>query len=291
VVTARPSRAAAGLVPGVGLCVALLAGRVAAAQPSEAVAGAEDAPPAAGPIAGPEQHVAPEPAPAPMPQMPHSVMAQTMQMDDSALTGRVLLDQLEWRHTDTGSAGVWEGGAWYGGDYDKLWLRTEGERVAGRTEEARVELLWDRIVTRWWDLQVGGREDFGNGPPRSWVAAGVQGLAPYWFQIEATLYLGDAGRTAARLRGEYQLLLTQRLIVQAEAEANLYGRPDPARELGSGLADLDAGLRVRYEVRRELAPYAGIAWRRLLGATADRARAAGVGAAEWQLLIGVRIWF
>jgi copper resistance protein B len=238
----------------------------------------------------------PDGQPAETPQHPMSVMqssemVQVMQMDDSANTGKVLLDQFEWRNTAAGSAAVWEGEGWYGGDYDKLWLRTEGEGVQGSSEDARVELLWDRVIARWWNLQAGGREDFGNGPARSWAAAGVQGLAPYWFDVEATLYAGDAGRTAARVRVEYELLFTQRLVLQPEAEVNLYGKSDPARQLGPGLADLDAGLRLRYEIRRELAPYVGVAWRRLFGATAERARAAGASASDVQLLAGVRIWF
>jgi copper resistance protein B len=225
-----------------------------------------------------------------MPAMSYSEMVRAMQMDDTARAGRVLLDQLEWRSTGADSGAVWEGEAWYGGDYDKLWLRTEGEPVRGSTEDARVELLWDRIITRWWDLQLGARENFGNGPARTWIAAGVQGLAPQWLNIEATAYAGEAGRTAARLRGEYDLFLTQRLIVQPEAEINLYGRSDPARQLGSGLSDLDVGLRMRYEFRRELAPYVGIAWRRLFGGTADRARAGGVRPSDLQFLAGVRFW-
>jgi copper resistance protein B len=239
---------------------------------------------------GTAQHVPPEAPEHPMPAMSYSEMVGTMQMDDTARAGRVLLDQLEWRGTGGGSGAVWEGEAWYGGDYDKLWLRTEGEPARGTTEDARVELLWDRIITRWWSLQLGARESFGNGPARTSIAAGVQGLAPQWFDIEATLYAGEAGRTAARLRGEYELLLTQRLIVQPEAEINLYGRPDPARQLGSGLSDLDVGLRVRYEFRRELAPYVGIAWRRLFGGTADRARAGGARPSDLQFLAGIRCW-
>ena len=139
--------------------------------------------------------------------------------------------------------------------------------------------------------QAGAREDFASGPPRTWAAVGVQGLAPYWFNVEATFYVGDSGRTAARIKAEYDLLLTQRLIVQPEAEVNLYGKSDPARRIGSGVSDLDAGIRVRYEFRRELAPYVGVAWRRLFGGTADQARASGGGTSDVQLVAGVRAWF
>ena len=237
------------------------------------------------------QHVPPEPAEHPMPAMSYPQMVQTMQMDDTASTGKVLLDQFEWRDMDGEPAAVWQGEAWYGGDYDKLWLRTEGERIQGVTEDARVEALWDRIITRWWNLQAGAREDFGNGPSRPWAALGMRGLAPYWFDIEATVYVGEASRTAARLKVEYDLLLTQRLIVQPEAEANLYGKADPARQLGSGLSNLDVGLRARYEIRRQFAPYVGVAWTRLSGATATDARALGIKSSALELLAGLRIWF
>ncbi len=237
------------------------------------------------------QHVPPEPPEQPMPAMSYPQMVQTMQMDDTASTGKVLLDQFEWRDVGAQPAALWQAEAWYGGDYDKLWLRTEGERTAGVTEDARIELLWDRIITRWWNLQAGAREDFGNGPSRTWAALGIQGLAPYWFHIEATVYVADASRTAARLKVEYDLLLTQRLIVQPEAEANLYGKADPARQLGSGLSSLDVGLRARYEISRQFAPYVGVAWTRLSGATATDARALGIKPSALELLAGLRVWF
>jgi copper resistance protein B len=237
------------------------------------------------------QHIPPQPPEHLMPEMPYPEMAHMMQMDDTARTGTLLLDQFEWRDTAAGSAGFWEAEAWYGGDYNKLWLRTEGERVHGTTEDARVELFWDRIFARWWSLQAGVREDFANGPSRTWAALGVQGLAPYWFEVEATAYVGDAGRTAARVKVEYELLLTQRFILQPEAEVNLYGKADPERQLGSGLSDLDVGLRLRYEIRRQFAPYVGVAWTKLFGETAAAAQAEGRSTSDVQALAGIRIWF
>src|SRR5258708_11191007 len=182
-------------------------------------------------------------------------MASMMQMDDRGRTGMVLLDQLEWRHTAEGNAAVWDAKGWYGGDNNKVWLRWEGERLAGATQNARADLLWDHTFARWWSVQAGGRQDFGAGPGRTWAAIGVQGLAPYWFNTEATFYVGEQGRTAMRLKAEYELLFTQRLILQAEGEANLYGKSDPARHLASPLPDLQTPLPLPTPVLPQFPPY------------------------------------
>jgi len=237
------------------------------------------------------EHVAPEPPQNPLPSMPAHAMASMMQMDDRALFAQVLVDQAEWRRSNAGNVAVWQAQGWYGGDYNKLWVKTEGEAGDRSPQDARVDVLWDRIIGRWWSLQTGARQDAGFGPPRTWAALGVQGIAPYWFDVEATFYVGEQGRTAARLKLEYDLRLTQRLILQPEAEANLYGKSDPGRALGSGLSDLDCGIRVRYEIRRELAPYIGLAWRGQFGGTADLARAAGRSTGAGELVAGVRAWF
>ena len=203
-------------------------------------------------------------------------MSEMMQMDDEAPFGKVLVDQLEWRAP---SAVAWQGQAWYGGDYDKLWVKTEGQRVHGITEDARIEVLWDRIVSPWWSLQAGVREDLGEGPSRTWASIGIQGLAPQFVAVEATLYAGDGGRAAARVKVEYSLLLTQRLILQPEAEVNLYTRADPERGVRAGLSEVEAGLRLRYEIRRQFAPYVGVVWNRRLGIS------------DTEAVAGLRIWF
>lgn len=215
-------------------------------------------------------------------------MAQTMQMDDDAHFGLIRVDEFE-HALDSGNA-AWKADAWYGGDIDKLWLRSEGEREGGRTS-ARAELFWDRAFSPFWDCQFGARADSGAGPARQWLAFGVSGLAPYWFELEATGYVGSQGRTALRLRAEYELLITQRLILQPESEANLYGKSDPRRDSGSGLSDIEFGLRLRYEIRREFAPYIGIVRRQRYGETADFVRAAGHAALDSEFVAGLRIWF
>jgi copper resistance protein B len=236
-------------------------------------------------------HVPPDPPQHPMGNMTYPQMAALMQMNDRQRTGMVLFDQLEWRNTAAGDAAAWDAEGWYGGDYNKVWLRSEGERVGGSTQNARADLLWDHVFARWWSVQAGGRQDFGAGPGRTWAAIGVQGLAPYWFNTEATFYVGEQGRTAVRLKTEYELLCTQRLILQPEGEANLYGKADPARQLGSGLSDLEIGLRLRYEVRREFAPYIGVVWSRQFGGTADHVRQSGGDPSDVQFVVGLRAWF
>jgi copper resistance protein B len=218
-------------------------------------------------------------------------MVEMMQMDDSARFGTALLNRFEWRHTSAGKEVEWDAEGWYGGDYNKLWIKTEGERVRGTTEDARVEVLWDRIVSRWWNLQLGLRQNIGAGPCRTWSALGIQVLAPYWFDVEATFYVSEQGRTAIRLEAQQDLLLTQRLILQPEAEANLYSKSDPARQIGSGLSDLQLGIRLRYELRRDVAPYMGVAWTRHFGVAADLARAEGHDRGGLQILAGLRMWF
>ena len=118
-----------------------------------------------------------------------------------------------------------------------------------------------------------------------------KGLAPYWLDAEATFYVGEEGRTAARLKADYDLLITQRLILQPYGEVNLYSKSDPGRQVGSGLSDLELSLRLRYEVRREFAPYIGVGWFRRFGTTAELARAAGEGSDEVQLVAGLHVWF
>jgi copper resistance protein B len=278
------------------LAVALLFANAAEAQehehhPPDPAAGHEAHTMSSEPGESEREHVPPAPPGHAMHDMPYKSMVEMMAMDDTAPYGRVLFDQLDWRDAEGADIFAWDAEAWYGGDYNKLWLKAEGDLRDGAVEEARTEALWDRVVSRWWNLQAGIRHDFGEGPSRSWAAFGVQGLAPHFFEVEATAYIGEGGRTAARLSGEYDLLLTQRLILQPEAELNLYGKSDPANAIGSGLSDLQLALRLRYEFRRELAPYLGIVWTRRFGQSADFARDAGEDASDLQVLAGLRIWF
>lgn len=214
-----------------------------------------------------------------------------MDMADDRRFGKVLLNQFEATRGAGSNGQVWDAYAWYGSDLNKFALRTEGDHGEGRAATGDVEALWSRAVSAFWDTEVGLRSDFGNGPVRNWAAFGVQGIAPYWVDIEATGYVGSGGRAAARLKTEYELLITQRLVLQPEIETNLYTRSDPARRLGSGIADASAGVRLRYEIRREFAPYVGVVWQRAYGRTADFRRADDLSVLDRQVVAGVRIWF
>lgn len=214
-----------------------------------------------------------------------------MAMEDRARFSMLLLDQLEAFHGKEGNGQRWEAEGWYGNDYDKLWLRSEGERVSGVLEDGDLEALWSHTVATFWSTQLGVRADAARGPNRTWAAFGIQGLTPFWFELEATGYVDPRGRTAARLRVEYELFLTQRLILQPELETNLYGKADPARHLGAGLSDVEFGMRLRYEIRREFAPYLGVVWARRFGGTADFTRAEGRGPFDRQWVAGFRIWY
>lgn len=217
--------------------------------------------------------------------------ARGLHMHGGAPAGMLLINQLEAFHGRDANGQSWEIQGWYGNDRDKLWLRSEGERSRGKLEDGNVEAFWNRNVATFWSTQLGVRHDFGEGPARSWAAFGVQGLAPYWFELEATGYAGAGGRTAARLRAEYELLFTQRLILQPEAEINLYGKNDPQRRIGRGISDVQFGLRLRYEIRRQFAPYVGVNWVRRVGTSADYARQDRQPVLDRQIVAGVRIWF
>ena len=214
-----------------------------------------------------------------------------LKMADEHIFHSILVDRLEAARSRDRTTGQYDLTASIGRDYDRALLKAEGDIDDSRLQEARTELLWGHAVAAYWNTQLGVRHDGGAGPSRTWLALGVQGLAPYWFEVDATAYVGDEGRSALRLDVAYELLLTQKLILQPRIEANLYGERDAERGLGAGLSDLSAGLRLRYEIRREFAPYLGIEWAGKFGATADYARTAGEDARETRFVAGLRFWY
>ncbi len=210
---------------------------------------------------------------------------------DNAVNYFVLFDQLEFQTGSSESRVSWDNKGWIGRDRDRFWFRTEGESEDESLVDAQAHFLYGRAIARWWDFVAGVRQDFRPGPGRTWAAVGIQGLAPYWFEVEATAYIGESGRTHFRFETEYELLLTNRLILQPLAEMEIYGKSDPERGIGAGLSTLDAGLRLRYEFRREIAPYVGVQWSWKFSETADFAEAAGEPVSGARFLLGLRLWF
>lgn len=211
---------------------------------------------------------------------------------DKSIHYFVLVDRLETSDAnDDGTPVAWEASGWLGTDLNRLWVRSEGEAIDGRTEEASVELFYGRAIARWWDGVIGVRQDFGEGPSQTFAAIGVIGQAPYKFEVEATAYIGQEGQTGLGLEAEYDTLLTNRLILQWLAEAEAWGEDDPRRGIGSGLSTVEGGLRLRYEFTKQFAPYIGVARERSFGNTADLRRADGMDVDDTRVVAGVRFWF
>jgi copper resistance protein B len=202
-----------------------------------------------------------------------------------------MLERLEYLSNEGDPLTVWEGQGWLGGDIQKLWLKTEGEYLLdqGEFEEAELQVLYSRAIHPFWDVQLGLRHDIKPDPSRSYLATGLQGTAPYWFEIDGALFLSNKGDVSARLELEYELRLTQRLILQPRAELNAAFSDDAAIGVGSGLSTVQAGLRMRYEISPQFAPYLGVSWQRAFGDTADFSE--GHGDATTSVVAGVRMWF
>ena len=200
------------------------------------------------------------------------------------------LDRIEYQARAGKDLWLWDAQGWWGGDYNKLWLKSEGESEAGgRTERAEVQALYARRVSPYWYLQGGVRREMRPRPAQNTAVLAVQGLAPYWFDVQAMAFVGDS--VSGRIEAEYDQLLTQRLILQPRFETAFATTRDAEREVGRGINHIELGLRLRYEIRREFAPYIGINWTRRLGETADLARSAGGRASETALVLGLRVWY
>jgi len=206
---------------------------------------------------------------------------------DPLLT-HVILNQLELG--DSRHSGAVEAQAWVGHDLNKFWLKTDIEREQGTTHHADIQALYSRAIAPYWDMQLGVRHD-QKPVKRNWAVIGLQGVAPYFFEWDSALLIGDSGRVAMRVAVDYDLLLSQRLILSLNLEFTMYGQDDLDAGMGAGLADSRAGLRLRYELRREFAPYIGINWNNRYGKTADIAEARGEQPQDIQWVLGLRAWF
>jgi len=189
---------------------------------------------------------------------------------------------------------LWDVTGWIGEDYNKLYLKSEGEVLldaGNRVEGAMVELLYSRNIAKFWDLQAGIRHDFKPDPERTFAAMGFQGLAPYRFEIDATTYLSEDGDVSAKLEAEYELMLTQRLVFIPRLETELSFQDVPEYEQWAGITHVTLGARLMYHLRREIAPYLGVTWTRILGETANRIDNEGGDINSTGLLAGLRFWF
>ena len=214
-----------------------------------------------------------------------------MDMDDARPYASLMLDRLEAFHAHDAHGQALDAQGWFGGDFDKLWFKVDGDRSNGRLGATRTEALWSHAIAPYWQLELGGRHDFGGGPGRDWASFGVQGLSPYWFDVQATAYVGGASRTALRFETEYDLRITQRLFLQPDVKLDAFGKDDGARDIGAGVSRIEAGLRLRYEFARKFAPYVGIVRERGLGNTARFERRAGEPVGQTRAVAGVHVWF
>jgi copper resistance protein B len=213
-------------------------------------------------------------------------------INDQAIESHAILEQLENRTTGSSNDFRYEGLAWAGTDYDKLVGKFEGRlRSSGAFGDGINEILYSRAISTYFDLQTGVRADLDNGRGRTWFAMGIQGLAIQWFTVEATAYASNSGHFALKLNASYDIPITNRLFLQPQAELNAYSKDDPGRGVGSGFGELDAGLRLRYEITRKFAPYVGVAYQRAFGPTASFARQDGSPINDLRLVVGIRAWF
>lgn len=215
-----------------------------------------------------------------------------MREQGGSMFGQAFINVLEYQAHRGPDGYRWDGEAWYGGDIERLWLKSEGEgEFGGGLDSAEVQALYSRAVGPYFDLQAGLRQDFGRGPGRTYVTAGFEGLAPGFFEVEGAMFLSTTGDVLGRLEGYYDQRLTQRLILQPRAEVNLSAQDIPANAIGAGLVDIELGLRLRYEFSRQFAPYVGVSYFQKFGGTARLSRLAGEDTHATSFVAGVRFWF
>ncbi len=233
------------------------------------------------------------PSPAATAQSGPSVTGWEPPVMDNTIMWHVLFNQFEGRTNGPDNEFRWDGQGWIGTDINKIWFKSEGFVENGKATDGDTEALYDRPIPflRYFDAQAGVRYDLDSDPGRTWGAIGVQGLAPYFFDFEPTFYFSDRGRVAGRLMASYDLLITNRLILQPEIEINFYSKRDPSRAISSGLSDLDTGLRLRYEISRKFAPYIGVAYTGKFGESADFTRAEGGIVNDVRFIFGIRLWY
>ena len=212
-------------------------------------------------------------------------------MEDDPIVTKIMIDQLETRITNGDDPLVLEAQAWIGEDLNKLVFKVDLEQVKDVTEELELQALYSKAIDPYWDFQIGIRQDQKPAPAKNWLAIGFQGLAPYWFEIDTALFIGEAEQVGLRFQAEYEWMITQRWVLSPEFEINIHSKDDELAGIGSGLSDSQLGLRLRYEIKREFAPYIGVNWNNKYGNTATFAKNDGEKVSDTQVVLGIRAWF
>ncbi len=212
--------------------------------------------------------------------------------------GLFLIDRLEYAAGDDEDSVNLEFKGWYGGDYNRIWVEGEAEDVVSGGSGGAIEnldLLYGRLISPYWSVQagVGYQLEYGPGPDpdRAYAVLGLQGLAPYWFEVDTNLRVSEDGDAWADFETEYDFLLTQRLVLQPRFGTMIAFDEVEEFGVGKGINNVKLGLRLRYEIKREFAPYIGVSWNKKLGDTADMAEAEGEDTGDFRVLAGVRMWF
>ena len=233
-----------------------------------------------------------EPTPANPADMPTPAQNWPKPVKDDRVLTYVTFDELEGRTSGPNTSFRWDGEGWIGTDFNKFWFKSEGFVTNSVASDGEQEFLYDRPIPhlRYLDWQAGARVDIDSGPKRAWVALGIEGLSPYFFNFAPTFYVRDGGHVAGRLEGYYDLYLTQRLILQPQVEMNFYSQADPARGIGTGLSELDGGVRLGYQFSRKFAPYIGYTYTGAFGQTATFSRQAGQPTGEHRFVFGIWLW-
>lgn len=215
---------------------------------------------------------------------------RALKLADEQKFGRIWIERLERGFSKDAPYTGYEGQAWFGSDINRLSIKAEGDYSNGVFDESRTEALWARAITPYWDTQLGVRQDTGLVPNTTWLAFGIQGLAPYWFHLDAEGYVSTQGRTSLRLEGSYDMYLTQRLVAQPRFEIYAYGKQEDPY-YGSGVNSSSLGLRFRYEITRQLAPYIGVQWLNTYGQTRSMASLDGASNQQTAFIAGIRVWY
>ncbi len=298
----------------IAICMSLLLGLASAARAQDAHhhnhhhgPATEEAQPATAPDATPVDAPAANASPLLSPPLPPADHAADRYYDPAEMarartalayesggmpSSLVRIDRLERRIIKGGDGYHWEGEGYTGGDIDRLFFKTEGEGDGnGKLERAELQLLYSHAIGPYFNLQAGVRHDVRPSPQRTYAVVAIEGLAPYWFDVEGEAFLSNKGEGFLRVEASYDQRITQRWILQPELELNFAAQTVPEIGIGAGLSSAEAGLRLRYEIVREFAPYVGISWERDFGETRRLARAAGEDRPATALVVGVRAWF